>query len=42
MAVTLTAIATIAQTGWIRPVAASGIPIPLKRNASVTFWTILP
>src|SRR5262249_26643961 len=41
MAVTLTAIATIAQIGWMNPVAAIGIPIPLKRKARVTFWTIL-
>jgi hypothetical protein len=41
MAVTLTAMAAIAQIGWIRPVAASGTPTPLKRMASVTFCSIL-
>jgi hypothetical protein len=37
--VPLTAIAIIVHIG---PVAATGTPMPLKRNASVTFWSILP
>jgi hypothetical protein len=41
IAVTLTAIATIAQTGWTSPVAASGMPMPLRQKASSTFCTIL-
>ena len=41
IAVALTAIATIAQTGWTSPVAASGMPTPLKQKASATFCTIL-
>lgn len=34
--VTEAAMATIAQTGETRPVAASGMPMPLKVNASAT------
>jgi hypothetical protein len=35
MLVTLTAMATIAQTGYTRPVVATEIPRPLNRNAMV-------
>ncbi len=32
--------ATIAQTGWTRPVTANGTPNPLKAKASVRFWFV--
>jgi hypothetical protein len=35
IALTVTAIATIAQTGWTNPVAASGMPMPLKAKATI-------
>ncbi len=41
IAVTLTAIASIAQIGSTSPVAATGMPIPLNAKARKMFWTIL-
>src|SRR6266849_4898428 len=41
MLVTLAAIAAIAQTGYTSPVAAAGMPRPLKRNARTTFCLVL-
>lgn len=40
ISVTLTAIATIAHTGYTKPVAAAGIPMPLKRKAIATFCCV--
>jgi len=39
--VTESAIATIAHTGYTRPVVARGTPMPLKRKASTTFCLVL-
>jgi len=33
--------ATIAQTGLMRPVTARGTPMPLKVKANIKFWTVL-
>ena len=40
MLVTLAAIATIAQTGYTSPLAAAGMPRPLKRKARKTFCLV--